>query len=198
MSKIGLTSVAAKLSANGMETTVVSDTAAARQAVLGIIPEGARVMTMTSVTLDSLDLPRQINDSGKYYSVRKELLSLDRDTQSLQVNKLGSAPDYAVGSVHAVTASGQVIIASNTGSQLPAYAYGATHVIWVVGRQKIVTNLNAAFKRIYDHILPLESERANKAYGITTGSFVSKLLIINREIKPGRIKIILVRQELGF
>jgi hypothetical protein len=90
------------------------------------------------------------------------------------------------------------VVASNTGSQLPAYVYGADNVIFVAGTQKIVPNLDTASKRVYEFVLPKESERANAAYHITTGSFVSKLLIINRELKPGRITVVLVKQHLGF
>jgi len=72
------------------------------------------------------------------------------------------------------------------------------HVIWVVGTQKIVKNVDEGMKRIYEYVLPLESVRLNKAYNISTGSFVSKLLILNREIVPGRITIILVKEKLGF
>lgn len=186
------------LKANGMEALVVENGQQAKEKILELIPEGEEVMTMTSATLDALGVPQLLNDSGKYKSVRKELMSLNRETQHLQMNKLGSAPAYTVGSVHAVTRDGKVVIASNTGSQLAAYVYGAHHVIWVVGTQKIVANLDEATKRIYDYVLPLESERANKAYNITTGSFVSKLLIINREIRPNRITIILVKEKLGF
>ena len=103
-----------------------------------------------------------------------------------------------MGSAQSVTETGQLVFASNTGSQLPAYAYGANHVIWVVGTQKIVPDLDTAMKRIYEYILPKESERANKAYNITSGSFVSKLLIINKEIKLGRAIVILVNEVLGF
>ncbi len=189
---------AAALKANGMEALVVDTGEAAKAKILELIPQNEEVMTMSSATLDTIGVPQELNDSGKYRSVRKELMSMNRQTQQLQMNKLGSAPHYTVGSVNAVTADGKVIIASNTGSQLAAYAYGGHHVIWVVGAQKVTANLDEAMKRIYDYVLPLESERANKAYNITTGSFVSKLLIINREIRPGRITIILVKEKLGF
>ncbi len=102
-----------------------------------------------------------------------------------------------VGSVHAVTENGQVVVASNTGSQLPAYAYGSQNVIWVVGTQKIVSDLDAAFNRINEYVLPLEADRARKAYGVE-GSNVSKLLILNKEINPNRIKLIFVNENLGF
>ena len=182
----------------GIESVVVETGSDAKKKLLDLLPKNAEVMQMTSVTLDTIGVSQEINESGNYDSVRNKLNKLDRATDSLKMQKLGSAPEWTVGSVHAITEDGKVVIASNTGSQLPAYAYGSPHVIWVVGTQKIVKNLDDATKRIYDYILPKESVRLNKQYNMTTGSFVSKLLIINREFVPQRITIIFVKEKLGF
>lgn len=187
----------AGLGANGMHATVVARGGEAKDAVLRLIPAGASVFTMTSVTLDTIGLASAINDSSTYISVRKQLLALDRNTQGRQMRQLSAAPEWAVGSVHAVTQDGHVLLASQGGSQLPAYVYGADHVIWVVGAQKIVKDTNEGIRRIYEYCLPLESERARKAYG-AAGSAVNKLLVINKEVKQGRISIILVKEVLGF
>jgi hypothetical protein len=162
-----------------------------------LLPEGAEVMTMTSVTLDSLGITEIVNNSGKYNSLKSKLSTMDRATQGKEMNMMGTAPDFAIGSVHAVTEDGKVVIASNTGSQLPAYAYGSGRVIWVVGAQKITKDLDQAMDRVYSYTLPLESERAKKAYGVE-GSNVSKLLIISKEVKPGRINILFLNENVGF
>ena len=184
------------LKANGIEAFVVENKEEAKVKVLELIPESSEVMTMTSVTLDTVGVSKEINDSGKYNPARKKLMLMDRKAQALEMNKLGAAPEYVVGSVHALTKDGKVLVASNSGSQIPAYAFGSSHVIWVVGAQKIVENLDEGIKRVYEHCLPLESERALKAYGVTSN--VSKLLIINKEIIPGRISLIIVKEKLGF
>ncbi|MDD5109811.1 MAG: LUD domain-containing protein [Patescibacteria group bacterium] len=181
---------------NGIAALVMEDGAAAKQKVLELIPAGAEVMNMTSVTLDAIGLAAELT-SDRFRSVRKQLEGMDRKIQGAQMQKLGAAPEWAVGSVHAVTEDGQVLIASNTGSQLPAYAYGAAHVIWVVGTQKIVADNAAGLRRIHEYCLPLESERAKIAYH-TQGSAVRKVLTISQEIRPGRITLILVGERLGF
>lgn len=186
------------LKANGIDAKFVETGNDAREEVFKIIPKGAEVMTMSSVTIDTLGISKEVQESRKYNSVKNKLNSMDRETQEEDMSKIGSAPIWSVGSVHAVTVDGYAIIASNTGSQLPAYAAGASHVIWVVGTQKIVQNTDEGMKRIYEYVLPLESERLNKTYNMTTGSFVSKILIIKREIKPGRITLIFVGEKLGF
>jgi hypothetical protein len=184
------------LKANGIDAVVVENGAEAKAKVLEMIPEGAEVMNMTSVTLDTISVSEAILNSGKYKPSRTKLY----DPNASPKEKLiaGAVPDYSLASVHAVTEDGKLMIASNTGSQLPAVAYSSPHVILVVGAQKIVQDIDQGFKRIYDYVLPLESVRANKAYNITHGSFVSKLLIINRELNKERIKVILVKEVLGF
>lgn len=181
---------------NGITAELVSDSKAAVARVCELIPTGSEVMTMTSVTLDTLGLSTLLNASP-YVSVREKINSLPKQS-SRERRQLGAAPDYAIGSVHAVSEEGQVFIASNTGSQLPAYLYGAQKVIWVVGTQKIVPDQKSAFDRVYTEVLPKESKRANAAYNTTAGSHVSKLVIFDREVKPDRIHLIFVPEVLGF
>ncbi len=192
-----LENTAAILKANGINAIILENSQQAKHKVLEMIPKGAEVMNMTSMTLDTINLSKEIEESGKFNSVRKKLMSMNRETQSKEMQKLGAAPEFVIGSVHAVTQDGKVMIASASGSQLPAYAYGADKVIWVVGAQKIVKNIDEGFKRIYEHSLPLESERAKIAYGVP-GSAVNKLLVVNNEIKPGRVTMIIVKEKLGF
>ncbi len=186
------------LQQNGIEALTVDSGKKAKEKVLELIPQGSEVMTMTSVTLDAIGLSEEINKpDGKFKPVRDRLYAMDRKTEAQEMNRLGAAPQFAIGSAHAVTQDGHVLIASNTGSQLPAYAYAAGRVIWVVGSQKVVKNTDEGIRRIYEHTLPLESERAKKAYGVP-GSAVNKILIVNKEITQGRITIILVKEKLGF
>lgn len=175
---------------------ITSNQAEARDKVLQLIPKGSEVMTSTSMTLEVLGLVAEFNDSGHYDSARKKIASLDKDTSQHERLRLGMAPEYMVGSVHAVTEDGHVLVASRTGSQLPAYSYGATHVVWVVGTQKIVRDINEGLKRIYEHALPLEDNRAQRAYGVRSG--VNKILIITQELTPGRISLVFIKELLGF
>ncbi len=190
----------AALNQNGIQTVVVASVEEAKKAVLSMIPEKSEVMTMTSVTLDTTGIAHEINDSGKFITVRDELSKLDREKDGLLMQKLGAAPEWVVGSVHAITEDGKVMIASNTGSQLAAYVYGSSHVVWVVGTQKIVKDLKEGEDRLTNHIVPLESERAREAYGLpaTWETNVSKLLIVSREINPSRITVVFVKEALGF
>ena len=186
------------LSKRGFATQIVESKEEAKYAVLALIDKGAEVMTMTSKTLDEIGVAEAVNGgSSEYVSLKNKLMSMDRSTQSREMQEMGAAPAVAIGSVHGLTVDGQLIIASATGSQLPAYAYGADKVIWVIGAQKISSTLDEAMKRLNEYVLPLESERARIAYGVE-GSNISKLLIMNNEFTPNRIHVILVKEDLGF
>ena len=167
------------LKPRGIDAFFVETGKDAKTKVLKIIPKGARVLASASVTLEPTGIKNEIDESGKFVSVRKEYMAYDRETEADKIRISRSTPDFIVGSVHAVTEKGEVMIASNMGSQLAGYVYGAGKVIWVVGTQKIVKNIDMGFERIYEHSLPLESERLKKLFGIRSN--VSKLLIYNKE-----------------
>jgi acyl-CoA hydrolase len=183
------------LEEHGFSVEVADDLGAAREAVLARIPHGSSVMTNTSVTLAETGIADAINDGGPYESARNEMLALDFATQAQQMKAIGGQPDFSVGSVHAVTRDGTLVIASASGSQFASYAWGAAKVIFVVGAQKIVPTLQAAHERIYQHSLKLEDARAQAAYG--QHSSVGKVLEIHQEL-PDRIHIVLIRQPVGF
>jgi acyl-CoA hydrolase len=183
------------LEEHGFSVEVADDLDAARETVLARIPHGSSVMTNTSVTLAETGIADAINDGGPYDSARNRMFALDFATQAQQMKAIGGQPDYAVGSVHAITRDGTLVIASASGSQLASYAWGAANVILVVGAQKLVPTLEAAHERIYQHSLVLEDARAIAAYG--QHSSVGKILEIHQEL-PGRIHLVLVRQVVGF
>jgi hypothetical protein len=184
------------LEEHGFSVEVVDDLDAARQAVLARIPHGSTVMTNTSVTLQETGIADAVNSAdGPYESARNKMMALDFATQVQQMKEIGGQPDYSLGSVHAVTRDGTLVIASASGSQLASAAWGAANVIFVVGAQKLVPTLEAAHERIYKHSLILEDARAIAAYG--QNSSVGKILEIHQE-NPGRIHVVLIRQSVGF
>ena len=152
-------------------------------------------MTHTSVTLKETGIQDAINGGGPYESIRNKMLALDFETQAHEMKTLAGQPDFALGSVHAVTRDGSLVIASASGSQLASYAWGAANVIFVVGAQKLVPTLDAARERIFQHSLKLEDGRALSAYG--QNSYVGKVLEIHQEL-PGRIHVVLIRHPVGF
>ena len=187
---------AAALEANGIEVLRAADAAEAKRIVLGLIPDGSQVHHGASESLEASGITDEIEKSGRYEPLRPRIWSMDRTTQADEIRRLSSAPDVMLGSVHAVTETGSLLAASMSGSQLGPYATGAGRIILVVGTQKIVPDLEEGLRRIDEYAFPLEDARAQAAYGIH--SAVNKVLIINREIAPGRITVVLVDEVLGF
>ena len=187
--------VAAALTAKNFAVEILDDAAAARTRVRDLIPAGASVFTGASETLRLSGIEADINSSGRYDSL-KARPPMDRVTQRNEIWAALSTPDVIVGSVAAVTETGSLVIASASGSQLPGYAGAAARAIWVVGAQKVVPDLSTALRRVEDHCLPLETNRALKAYG--QPSAVNRVLILNAEPEPGRGTVLLLRAAIGF
>ena len=186
----------AALEANGITVLRAPDATAAKRTVLNLIPDGSQVYHGASQTLDLVGITDEIDKSGRYDPLRPRISGMDRKTEGDAIRRIGAAPDVMLGSVHAVTETGSLLAASMSGSQLGPYVSGAGRVILVVGTQKIVPDLERGLRRINEYAWRLEDARAQAAYGIH--SAVNKVVIINREITPGRITVVLVDEVLGF
>jgi LUD domain len=187
---------AAALTAHGFTVEILDDAVAARTRITDLIPEGASVFTGASETLRLSGIDHDINTSGRYQAIRPRALAMDRAADADDIRRLLASPDVVVGSVAALTEAGSLVAASATGSQLPGYAGGAARRIWIVGAQKVVPDLSTALRRVEDHCLPLESARAQVAYG--QPSAINNLLILNAEPYPGRSTVLLLREAIGF
>ena len=190
-----LAETVAALQQRGFSVEVVDDLDSARERVLARIPEGSSVMTNPSVTLQETGIAQAIDNGGPYVSARTKGLALDRASQLQEIKAIMGQPEFALGSVHAITRDGTIVIASALGSQLASYAFGAANVIFVVGAHKLVPDLDAARERIYQHSFKLEDARALDAYGMNTR--IGKILEIHQE-DPGRIHVVLIRAVVGF
>jgi LUD domain len=188
--------VAAALTANNFAAEILEDAAVARARIKDLIPEGASVFTGASETLRLSGIEEDLNNSGRYQAIRPRALAMDRATQMDEIRRLLASPDVIVGSVAAVTETGSLVVASASGSQLTGYAGGSALAIWIVGAQKVVPDLDAALRRVQDHCLPLEYQRAMKAYG--GPSAVNRVLILQAEPHPGRGTVLLLREAIGF
>ncbi len=193
--RVHLERTAAAMTGRGFTVQIADSAKEARQLVLDAIPEGAEVHVALSETMRELGLTAEIDESGRYEAIRPRLNALDRITQARERRKIGAAPDYIIGSAHAVTDSGEIVVGSGSGSQLGAYAYSADHVILVIGHQKLVRDLDEGLRRLREYSLPREFARMQGA-GFP-GTLLAKTLLIHHEPR-GRITVILVPETLGF
>ena len=184
------------LKANGMDATLANNGNEARRLVLDLIPDGAEVFTASSQTLNNLGIADEIEQSGRFDNIRAKFIELYQQNKTDEMRKLGASPDIVVGSVHAITEQGEVLIASGSGSQLSGYVYGAGRVIWVVSTKKLVRDVDEGLRRIAEYSFPLEDARLREVYG--KPSSLNKILLINKEFQAGRISVILLKEDLGF
>ena len=188
--------VAAKLRERNIEAVIVDDGDAAREVVRERLPAGAEVHTGKSKTLQEAGIFDLLQMPDQYDFLRPRYMKMDRQTQAREIRKLIAGPDYMLGSVNAITEEGILVAASATSFQLGPLANTAGKVILVVGSQKVVPDLETALQRIRDYLLPWEDEQVRQR--IPTGSFVGKILIIEREWAAGRTTVILVRKPIGM
>jgi hypothetical protein len=187
--------VSRALEKNGFHALIAHGREEAKRMVLELLPEGAEVHIGMSETMRELGVTSVVEQSGRYEAIRPRVTQLDRATQGREIRKLATAPDYMLGSVHAVTEDGVLVAASGTGSQLAPYANGAGKLILAVGSQKIVRDVEEALKRVREYSLPMEDARM-KSIG-RPGSMIGKILLLEYEM-PGRITVILLDEPIGF
>jgi hypothetical protein len=175
---------------HGFVVHVVDTAADARKLVADLLPRDKPVFAATSETLRISGIAADIDESGEFQSARNQAGDVGADVHARI--RVGALPDVVVGSVHAVTEDGYLLVGSASGSQLAPYASGAKQAIWVVGAQKVVPDQQTGLRRIRTYSLPKEWRRLEHT------SFIGKILILEREALPGRGTVILVRETIGF
>ncbi len=198
-SKESIEKTTQNLSPRDFEPIVVNTKEEALKTVKALIPQGASVMNGASKTLEQIGFIDYLKSGQHGWDNVHEKILREKDPakQSL-LRKHATVSDFYLGSVHALTEEGEMVVASNTGSQLPSIVFNTQNLIFVVGAQKIVPNLGEAFKRLQEYVVPLEDENMKNKYG--TGTMRSKTLILHREnpILGRKIRVLIVKEHLGF
>lgn len=189
---------AAALEGNGFETAVLRTGADALAWIRENIPAGASVFTGTSQTLQAIGLVDLLKSGDHpWESLNAKVLAEPDPAKQARLRKEASMADWYLGSVHAISEDGQLVIASASGSQMPAIVFNADNLVLVASTKKIAVDLADAMKRLEEHVFPLEDARM-KSTG-APGSVLSKVLVYRKH--PGwgrRIHVLLVNEDLGF
>ena len=191
-----LETLAGRLRERNFEVVIVQNGAEAKAEVMKRIPEGASVHSGKSKTLEDAGIFEELMSSDRFDFVRRRTSKMDRNTQGDEIRKISSSPDVMLGSVQAVTEAGRLVITSASGSQIGPIASGAGHLILVIGSQKVVPDLDSAFRRIEEHVFPWEDARLRELMNI--GTKITRTLILDRDFMPGRTTIVLVREPIGI
>ena len=181
----------------GINVEFVNTKEEALEKLKELIPHGAELMTGGSTTLEEIGFISLLQSKKhKWKNLKDEILAEKNETNQAELRKKSVTSEYFIGSVHAIAETGEILIASASGSQIPSYAFSSNNVIWIVGIQKIVSTIEEAFLRIRNYCFPLEDKRMkNIGY---SGSVIGKILIFEREILPRKITLIFVNEKVGF
>lgn len=187
------------LAANNVEGIFVETGADALAKIKELIPVGVSVMNGASVTLEQIGFVDYLKgENHGWNNLHKGVLDEKNTEKQMALRKQAVLSDYYLGSVHALSQTGEFIIASNSGSQLPHIVFTSPNLIFVVGAQKIVPTINDGMKRLHDYVIPLEDVHMMEKYGVHT--FPSKVLVFNREpvFSTRKVRMIIVNETLGF
>jgi L-lactate utilization protein LutC len=157
-------------------------------------------MTGASLTLKEIGFEDYLSSSAHpWNNLKAAIFAEPEGPRRVQLRKQATLADYFLGSVHAVAESGELVIASASGSQLAPYAFTSENVIWVVGVQKICASVEDGIRRVKEHIMPHEELRMRALTGGKMGTMLGKLLIFEREAAHlGRkLRLIFVREPSG-
>lgn len=189
---------AAAVQKRGIKVQVVDTPAQALEKIHQLIPAGANVMTGASETLRHIGFEDiLIKKDHSWNNLKDALLAENNPEKQGKLRAQSTLSEFFLGSVQAIAETGEIVIASASGSQLAPYAFSSKNVIWVAGTQKIVPTLDAALRRVREFSLPREDER-QKANG-RPGSFLGKILIIEGEhpMMQRNLNLILVNHLVG-
>jgi hypothetical protein len=186
------------LRARGIKVTLVDTRAEALTQIHKLVPAGATIMSGKSQTLEEIGLELQlINKAHPWINLKEEILTEPDPVKQMQMRVNAALAPWYLGSVQAIAETGEVLIASGSGSQLASYAFTSPNLVWVAGIQKIVPTLEDGLRRIREYSLPLEHVRMQKlGY---PGAALSKILIVELETnRYGRnVNLILVNEPVG-
>ncbi len=191
--------VADALALRNVEAIVVENGVAAVAKLKELIPAGTSVMNGSSVTLEQIGFVDYLKgDQHGWNNLHKAIVEEKDPAKQAALRKQALLSDYYLGSVHALAETGEFVIASNTGSQLPHIVFSSANLIFVVSTKKIVPTLSDAMQRLMEHVVPLEDKHMQEKYGV--GTAVNKIVTFNNEnpMMGRKVRMILVNEDFGF
>jgi L-lactate utilization protein LutC len=187
------------LGRRNVEAFAVESGALALEKIKELIPQGVSIMNGSSVTLEQIGFVDYLKgEKHGWNNLHKAIIEEKDPAKQALLRNQSSLSDYYLGSVHALVETGEFIIASNTGSQLPHVVFTSPNLIFVVSTKKIVPTLSDAMNRLSEHVIPLENAHIQKLYGRDT--MLSKIVIFEHEnpMMKRKVRMILVNEDLGF
>ena len=191
-----ISSTIAALAVRNVEAVLVENGAAALAKLKELVPEGSEVFVSTSETLDTIGYTEYMNGNDRYVNLHDQMVAHTDPVAQREFRRKTTIADYFVGSVQAIAETGEIVVASGSGSQIGAFAYGAKRVIMVAGTQKICPTLADAEARTRGFTLERHDQWLEGRGASPTP--IGKYLVMEHEPVVGRITMILIPESLGW
>ena len=184
------------LAARNVDAVLVASREAALAKLRELVPEGSEVFVNTSETLDAIGYTEYMHGNDRYINLHDQMMSQPGPASQREFRRKTTTADYFVGSVQAIAETGEIVIASSSGSQIGAYSYGARRVILVAGTQKICPTLSDAEARTRGFTLE-RHDRWLEGRGVAPTP-IGKYLVMEHEPVVGRISMVLIPENIGW
>lgn len=184
------------LASRNVEAFLVESREEALAKLLELVPEGSEVFVNTSETLATIGYTEYMHGNDRYLNLHDQMIDQPDPAAQREFRRKTTTADYFVGSVQAIAETGEIVIASSSGSQIGAYSYGARRVILVAGTQKICPSLAEAEARTRGFTLE-RHDRWLEDRGVAPTP-IGKYLVMEHEPVVGRISMLLIPESLGW
>ena len=184
------------LASRNVEAFLVESREEALAKLLELVPEGSEVFVNTSEILATIGYTEYMHGNDRYLNLHDQMIDQPDPAAQREFRRKTTTADYFVGSVQAIAETGEIVIASSSGSQIGAYSYGARRVILVAGTQKICPSLAEAEARTRGFTLE-RHDRWLEDRGVAPTP-IGKYLVMEHEPVVGRISMLLIPESLGW
>ena len=200
-------SIIKKLQLRKMEGYYCPDTESAKAKILELIGQTVLPKTVSyggSMTIDEMGIKEDIAAAGHKLIVR-ENASTDEERKQMNAEIINS--DVFLMSTNAITLDGELINIDGRGNRVSFLIYGPEEVIVVAGMNKVVSSREEGIDRVRNFASPPNTVRLNRDTPCAkTGrcgnciqdSICCQIVVTRASMIPGRIKVILVGEELGY
>ncbi len=193
------------LQSRNMDGFYVDTQEEALQKAFDLIPRGSSIGWGGSSSIEEVGL-KVVVKTGHYSVYDRDNCKDPIEKRQVELKIFGS--DYFLCSTNAITEDGILVNIDGNANRVAAIAYGPTHVIMIVGMNKVEKDLDAAICRARNEAAPINAQRfdldtpckktGSCANCMSKDTICCQFLVTRFSRQPGRIKVILVGEDLGF
>ena len=198
-------SIIKKLALRKMDGYYCENSEAAKRKILELIGQAEKTVAYGgSMTIDDMGVKADISAAGHDLIIREDYQTPEelKECKAKTVNA-----DTFLTSTNAITLDGELVNIDGRGNRVCYLIYGPEQVIVVAGMNKVVTNVDDGIRRVRNMATPPNTVRLNRdtpcaltgrCADCLENSICCQIVVTRKSMIPGRIKVILVGEELGY